>query len=97
MPGLGPLFCPFELIYTVIIGLRKSSCCKKEKEACEDYSAYFTGKFELFEKDSFNIFLSKEAEEREAHVDTKIHHVDTKIQNIEDKMVEIKNSIDESK
>ena len=90
MPGLGPLFCPFELIYTVIIGLRKSSCCKKEKEACEDYSAYFTGKFELFEKDSFNNFLSREAEKMETHIESKI-------QKIEDKIVEIKNSIDESK
>ena len=92
MPGLGPLFCPFELIYTVIVGLRKSSCCKKKKENSEDYSAtqYFTGKFELFEKDSFNIFLNREAEERE-------EDLKSKIQKMEDKIDEIKNNIDESK
>ena len=87
MPGLGPLFGPFELIYTVIMGLRKS--CKKEEDIPKDYSAYFTGKFELFEKDSFNNFLRREAEKREAHVDSKI-------QKIEDKIAEMKNSIDKS-
>ena len=63
--GLGPLFAPFELIYTVISGLRKVFFCKKKKEdPSEDYSAtkYFNGKLELFENDSYNIFLKRDYE-----------------------------------
>ena len=85
MPGLGPLFCPFELIYTVISSLRKMSCCKKKKEdTSEDYSAteYFTGKFELFEKDSFNILVKREADEDRALLDTRIKKIGEQISEI---------------
>ena len=90
MPGLGPLFLPFELIYTVIRVLRRNSCCEKKKgDPHEEYSVaqYYTGKFELFEKDSFNIFVKREADENQAHLETRI-------KKIGDQIVEIKNNIE---
>ena len=82
MPGLGPLFSPFELIYTVIRVLRKNSCCKKKKgNAMEEY---YTGKFELFEKDSFNIFVKREADENQGHLENRMKKIEEQIKsNIE--------------
>ena len=48
---------------------------------------YYTGKFELFEKDSFNIFVKREADENQAHLETRI-------KKIGDQIVEIKNNIE---
>ena len=95
LPGLGPLFWPFELIYTVIRALRKKSCCKNKKGVTSvDYFAtqYFTGKFELFEKDSFNIFVKREADENQDHLDSRIKKIGEQISEIKTNIEELTQS-----
>ena len=91
MSGLGPLFAPFELIYTVFSGLRKLFCCKKKKEDhSEDYSAikYFNGKLELFENDSFNIYLKrKEAEDYQAQLEYRMIKMGQQISEIRNNII----------
>ena len=38
----------------------------------QDMHSYFNEKFELFEKDSFNTYIARQAEHHEAHFETKV-------------------------
>ena len=45
---------------------------------------YYTGKFELFEKDSFNIFVKREADENQGHLENRMKKIEEQIKsNIE--------------
>ena len=77
MPGLGPIFFPFELVYKIIMGLRELCFCTKKGENIDEEKdfesqSYFTEKFELFEKDSLNTYMKRQAEKHEAHFETKV-------------------------
>ena len=97
MPGLGPIFCPLEIVYKMIRGLRDRCCCaskqreiEREQEMKEsEAQSYFNEKFELFEKDSFNTYIKRQAEHHEAHFETKV------MKKVE-KLIEMKRKIERS-
>ena len=75
MPGQGPIFFPFEIVYKMIVGLKDLRCCARKKgkiEEEQEMHSYFSEKFELFEKDSFNTYIKRQAEHHEAHFETKV-------------------------
>ena len=75
MPGQGPIFFPFEIVYKTIVSLKDLRCCARKKEKIEEeqeMQSYFSEKFELFEKDSFDTYIKRQAEHHEAHFETKV-------------------------
>ena len=57
-----------------MIGIWDLRCCKKDEEKLSDFESrlYFNEKFELFEKDSFNTFINRQAEKHEAHFEYQV-------------------------
>ena len=90
MPGLGPLFFPFELVYIMIRGIKSICCCKNSQKnngnELQDFEArsFFNEKLEMFEKDSVNTYIRRQAEKDEANFETNV------VKKIE-KLIEMRN------